>query len=366
MAVRHGMSSLISPLFFALSVYIYGFSKVEKKGPSQGAFSHPYFLRDNKELSLSLGRNQVADRRRKRQPPPTSNTTAAGTGTLQQQQQQQHRLVASATLDAMGDDDIASVLLQGQSRLDHLVNPRLFQQQLQHVPNSLSIQQRQQQQTCIGDLQQQTLPSSLSLQQQSRPSSWDTMSGDLGVIGSLLQQQQQQTSSRLPQFNALQQQVRRSSLSQQLALTSSLQLQESINNISPIRSSRLVGSQHLYPSPGSALLEAETRLNLTGSPSHSISNESKKDPLDDHQSSAAATTGIASMIKWDRSGLGDASTPPSTATSGAGMVQWPDLEPRSIEEMIARPLQGNERAGSSSNSNPGSEHNTDNKDDNAL
>jgi hypothetical protein len=48
------------------AVYLYGFSKVDNKGRSHEAYSHPQFRRDDKDQSVSLGRNKVGDRRRKR------------------------------------------------------------------------------------------------------------------------------------------------------------------------------------------------------------------------------------------------------------------------------------------------------------
>lgn len=109
---------------------------------------------------------------------------------------------------------------------------------------------------------------------------------------------------------------------------------------------------------------------MTGSPSRgqssinsdATSNESKKDPLDRSSSSNRGGSGQG-MIKWGTSsnaGSGEAARA-STPNSGLqqstqrdtalGLVQWCDLEPRPIEEMIARPLtrkKGNQEADTAS------------------
>jgi hypothetical protein len=43
-------------------LYIYGFSKIDA-GPCLGGYYHPNFIRGDKSISLTLGRNQVGDRR---------------------------------------------------------------------------------------------------------------------------------------------------------------------------------------------------------------------------------------------------------------------------------------------------------------
>lgn len=61
-------------------LYIYGFSKVEG-GLTQSAFSHPSFVRENRELCLSLGRNRAGDRRKKHVG--TTNEKEVTTGALE-------------------------------------------------------------------------------------------------------------------------------------------------------------------------------------------------------------------------------------------------------------------------------------------
>jgi len=213
---------------FTRQLYIYGFSKIELKGPSQGGFSHPYFVKDNRALCLSLGRNRAGDRRRKKPPISFPATRTAG----------DYNNHSSAT-----------------AAVPFLPYHPMFQRPYPQ-------QQQQEQQSLLG--QRYSLPFPGSVPSSDSQSTYQTSNNRI-----MMQQPQQPLS--LSQYSLSN--VGSGSSSQQQHHQQ--QQQQPVNfqdSLSPIRSTRLLAATNpmMQMQPGSALLDAATRLLRTGSPSPHI------------------------------------------------------------------------------------------------
>jgi hypothetical protein len=380
-------------------VYIYGFSKVDEPEStktktmsscgsktavssssslslsSQNAFGHPYFIKGNKSLCLSMGRNQARDRRRKKPPVFTTRNEAGGDNQQQQQQQQQQQTPSSSSSSminvAAAWQQYSSYNNMSNNSLLSSFGGRVHQQQQQQQQRHLLQEQYHNQ--VFPSLQQQPMPHDyfyLQEQQQQRQQ-LDTGIGGIPTNISSLQLQHHHDVDSLTAMSPI-----RSTRLQNFNITTGSLVQPFSNNSSSSNNNYNAPAAAAVavppPTAGSALLDAETRLFQTGYP------ELLSLPP------GPRTTDAKKAVKWDGSGdttkvshnndvLGKkrgievgwkqaaddddrksaktttTATTASTANScentgfhsssmNDSMLWTALLEPRPIEEMIAQPI----------------------------
>ncbi|KAG7340891.1 HSF-type DNA-binding protein [Nitzschia inconspicua] len=356
---------------FTRQLYIYGFSKVEGKGPSTGGFRHPQFLRDNRNLTLTLGRNQAGDRRRKRSHVNTDTSNNSSTsfatsflfGNMAVPQQSQDFLSSSTAVQQPFSIDLRASQQSQQNQLSipqsTLSQSRLLASHLRDASVSSA---------CGSDepstWQQQQTPSFL----QPIPSLYERTS-------SVPQEQSQQQHQILLPLSQPQLQSQNITSLQSYVGTHQHPLSHfSVDGMSPIVPTRLL-RPHQFPLPGSALLDAEARLSRTGSPSVDADNAYlqamqgdipglKKPPPLQHDVSELVgnDTFIKTKTSTDHnstSGSGRHGSDSKLSDGGtANDCQWEDdlFQPRSIEEMIANPRLGQQQPSQDRNEFPQWDH----------
>jgi hypothetical protein len=367
---------------------------VETKGRSQEAFSHPQFRRDDKDLSLSLGRNKVGDRRRKR--PASSTITTPTTSTTPDMAVSSSSAMPFFAGMTSQQQDVPLPLRFSSSS----ISTQQFSGLLTTVASSHMFQKQQQQQHLTE--QDTTTPCNTwdATMGGSRP--WEPQSRELPHYHQQHEQQQQQQlrlfsdplSHRLcslPQRHGTPPDKQRQLLQQILPSPHQLQQppsmlqlpQYSQDDMSPTVSTRLF-LQHSHPqqddfSPIPIIMDAETTFMShmndpssmyarqdvslrTGMQQHQLtgedctSNALRSESKMSSQPSSLPPLPLSSFpslydqVKWGTTTAAPAINCTGTTTGGSDFKRpkqqhgqdgprWKVLEPRSIEEMIARPLQ---------------------------
>ncbi|KAG7373613.1 HSF-type DNA-binding protein [Nitzschia inconspicua] len=361
---------------FTRQLYIYGFSKVEGKGPSTGGFRHPQFLRDNRNLTLTLGRNQAGDRRRKRSlvntDPSTNSSTSFATSFLfgNMAVPQQSRDFLSSSTETQQPFGIDLCALQ-QSQQNQYGLPSLpIPQSTLSQSRLLSSRLRDDSVSSAGGTDE-----SSTLQQQQTHSFLQPLPGLYERTSSVSQEQSQQQHQILLPLSQPQQHSQNITSLQSYVSTQQHQLSHfSVDGMLPIVSTRLL-RPHQFPPLGSALLDAEARLSRTGSPSTAADNaylQAMQGDIPDWKKPPPLQHEVSKLVGNDAFIKTKSSTEHSS-TSGSGHngsdsklsdgetakdCQWEDdlFQPRSIEEMIANPRLGQQQQSQDRNEFPQWEH----------